>query len=333
MADLEWVRKIYDDGMHNMTTDIAFWKGRYYVCFHNAYTHVSPEGKVIVLVSDDLEHWNVAGVPINTIGDDRDPHFAVTDDRLFIYSGTLIVREGETTNVGEIPPRDLWTFCCYTDDGVEWSDPVVVYKKNNWLWAPVAFEDAFYCVSYLDCPLENREDWRALLVRSENGINWEYVGSIIDHHTPTESALRMLPDGSMQAVIRNESDEIGTFLGRSSPPFSEWETWGIEETIQSPEIVEVGGRAFVAGRSFTQSPNGNGRVARTSLWRLGERDVEHVITVPSGGDTAYPGLIASDDGSILMSYYSKHTEADTMDPPEHPFISGPAHIYLAKIRP
>ena len=46
-------------------------------------------------------------------------------------------------------------------------------------------------------------------------------------------------------------------------------------------------------------------------------DYEPVLTLPSGGDTSYPGLVWH-DGLLWMSYYSSH--------------EGKTSIYLAKIK-
>jgi hypothetical protein len=53
------------------------------------------------------------------------------------------------------------------------------------------------------------------------------------------------------------------------------------------------------------------------LARMTARSYEPVLTLPSGGDTSYPGLVFH-DGLLWMSYYSSH--------------EGKAGVYLAKIR-
>ncbi|HCQ03555.1 MAG TPA: hypothetical protein DIT99_23965, partial [Candidatus Latescibacteria bacterium] len=88
MALIDWVRCIHSDGWHNAFTDLQWFKGKYYVCFRNGLSHVSPEGKVVVIASDDLYRWERVGVPVNTTGDDRDPHLIVAEDRLYVIVGT-----------------------------------------------------------------------------------------------------------------------------------------------------------------------------------------------------------------------------------------------------
>ena len=58
---------------------------------------------------------------------------------------------------------------------------------------------------------------------------------------------------------------------------------------------------------------------RTSLCWIDERGgtVEEVLTLPSGGDTSYAGMVLQDD-ILWISYYSSHEKKTS--------------IYLAKVR-
>jgi hypothetical protein len=55
----------------------------------------------------------------------------------------------------------------------------------------------------------------------------------------------------------------------------------------------------------------------TILARFAPQTYSPVLTLPSGGDTSYPGLVFYDD-LLWVSYYSSH--------------EGKASIYLAKIK-
>ncbi|UCD28439.1 MAG: exo-alpha-sialidase, partial [Planctomycetota bacterium] len=57
--------------------------------------------------------------------------------------------------------------------------------------------------------------------------------------------------------------------------------------------------------------------ATTVLSKLEPHTYEPVLTLPSGGDCSYPGLVWH-DGLLWMSYYSSHQDKTS--------------IYLAKIR-
>ena len=331
MPEILWVNKIYDDGWHNMNTHLSYWRGVYYVCFRSGASHRSPEGKIVLLASEDLEHWERVSVPVNTIGDDRDPHMVATPDRLYIYFATWMIREGEKVDTGKVPLRDLWSFCCSTEDGKRWSRPSRIYKRNNFFWIPILVNNRYYCVSYLGGSLpEEREKWSVDFLQSDDGLNWEHVATILDHGTPNETAIYMKPNGIIQAVIRAETDKVASFMAESRPPYIKWKVWEIETVIQSPEILKLGDEFYVAGRNSVLDPGNPESInARTCIWRINENDVEPLIALPSGGDTAYPGMLAIDHNRILISYYSQH---EVINSPNYQILASPSHIYLACVR-
>ena len=70
------------------------------------------------------------------------------------------------------------------------------------------------------------------------------------------------------------------------------------------------GPGFVTSRDSTKG-------ARTVLARLGRDSCEPALTLPSGGDTSYAGLVWH-DGLLWVSYYSSH--------------EGKSSIYLARVK-
>ena len=69
---------------------------------------------------------------------------------------------------------------------------------------------------------------------------------------------------------------------------------------------------WVSGRAY-----GPGKLRSTMLARVTDDEFNPVMTLPSGGDTSYPGMVWH-DGLLWMAYYSSH--------------EGKACVYLAKIR-
>ena len=335
MADIIWLQKVYDDGWHNAFTDLEYWKGEYYLSFRNGLRHASPDGKTMVLKSKDLKHWNSVAVPTNTLGDDRDPHLVSTETRLYLYSGSWMLREDKREEITSVPQRDqpggteyfdVWSFCSYTDDGTNWSEPVCLYKRNYWLWKPVRIGDVFYCVSEL-CGVEkeNKDDWSVELLHSTDGLQWESLSTVVDHDVPNETAVRMKTDNTIQLIIRAEGAGVGTLIGESMPPYRKWEIHPIDAAIQSPEIVEMEDAVYLGGRSR----NGESRM---SIWRLQDHEVQPVVQLPSGGDCAYPGMLAQEDGTILVSYYSQHEVP--LERRQHMRKGiNTADIYLACVKP
>ena len=343
MAKIEWVRRIYEDGWHNAFTDFQFFKGRYYICFRNGLSHVSPEGKAVVIVSDDLVEWKRTGVPVNTTGDDRDPHMVATEGRLFLYAGN--VTRPDPVQHGDEGPRLIRTVCSFSEDGEAWTEPRQVYRDGYWLWGIGRGNDRFYGLAYGNEPAEwNRKPTELHLLQSADGLDWERVSVVT--RNGSEATFRITDAGTMRIAIRGGDDNRFT-LASADPPYTDWRLQDMGYVIPAPRLVVAGGREYVIGRQHVREPGGPGKPSgqggpgvrgdadepgriverRTSIWRVEEDGVVHVLDLPSGGDTSYAGAVHHDDGALLLSYYSQH-EVETG---EQHFLY-PANIYLAKVR-
>ncbi len=337
MAEIEWVRRVYSDGWHNAFTDFQRFKDRYYICFRNGQSHVSPEGKAVVIASDDLACWERTAVPVNTAGDDRDPHMAATPDRLFLYVGSVTRPDPGLT--GNDVVRVIRTNCVYSTDGETWSDPVKVYRDGYWLWGVGRANGRFYGLAYGNEPdARDGQPTELHLVQSTDGLDWKLVSVVTKNGS--EATFRLTPDGTMRVAIRG-GDENRFTMASAKPPYTDWHLVDAGDSIPAPRLVEVDGREYVIGRQHLRDPGGpddpggpgrpadRGRIVdrRTSIWRLEEDGVVHVLDLPSGGDTSYVGAVQQEDGALLLSYYSQH-EVETG---EKHFLY-PANIYLARVR-
>ncbi len=352
MAKIEWVRRIYEDGWHNAFTDFQFFEGRYYVCFRNGLSHVSPEGKAVVIASDDLVDWRRAGVPVNTTGDDRDPHLAATEDRLFVYAGN--VTRPDPVQHGDEGPRLIRSVCSFSEDGATWTEPRQVYRDGYWLWGVGRGNDRFYGLAYGNEPADwNLKPTELHLLQSADGLEWEFVSVVTNNGS--EATFRITDAGAMRIAIRGGDDNRFT-MATAEPPYTDWHIRDMGYVIPAPRLVVAGGQEYVIGRQHVResarsvSPGGTGgpggpgdtgdaggtgdadgpgRIVerRTSIWRVEEDGVVHVLDLPSGGDTSYVGAVHHEDGALLLSYYSQH-EVETG---EKHFLY-PANIYLAKVR-
>ncbi len=324
MAEIEWARRIYGDGWHNAFTDFQLFKGRYYVCFRNGQSHVSPDGKAVVIASDDLVAWHRQVVAINTPGDDRDPHMIAGSDRLFLYTGS-VTRSCTADDDGE-SDRKIRTHCSFSEDGKAWSEPRPVYRDGYWLWGVGSVRERFYGLAYGNEPRYRDQPLTEIhLVQSADGLNWEKVSVVTKNGS--EATFRVDPGGEMRVAIRN-GDEKRATLATAKPPYTDWEVQDIGEVIPAPRIVEVDGREYVIGRQHIRDPDDRERIVerRTSIWRLDGARTTHVLDLPSAGDTSYAGVVKQEDGAMLVSYYAQH-EVEV----GKPHFLYPANIYLARV--
>ena len=91
---------IHSDARHNAFTSMVRWRDRYYVAFRSADTHAATwedgwgdapatYGRIMLLGSPDLRTWTPS-VILDSEYDDRDPKLPATEERLYVYSTTII---------------------------------------------------------------------------------------------------------------------------------------------------------------------------------------------------------------------------------------------------
>ena len=132
MLTIESTDTIYRDGRHNAFTSMVRWRDRYYVAFRSADTHAATwedgwddapatYGKIMLLESADLRTWT-SSVILDSQYDDRDPKLLATDERLYVFSTTIIGPARLTM------PQE--TYLSFTEDGQTWCHPVSAYRYN-----------------------------------------------------------------------------------------------------------------------------------------------------------------------------------------------------------
>jgi len=190
----------------------------------------------------------------------------------------------------------------FSEDGYAWSAPRTVLSEDHWLWRATWHDGRAYSLSKLG---EGEEPRRGFLYSSVDGIEWEWIAEFkLDG--VSETTLRFLPDGEMVALVRPG------YIGTSRPPYREWSFCETADRIGGPNFIRLSdGSLWGSGRLFTADG------PRTVLARMTTSSYEPALTLPSGGDTSYAGMVWHDD-LLWMSYYSSH-ESGT-------------NIYLARVR-
>src|SRR5262245_41032092 len=79
-AELVEVAKLSDRAPHSAFTDLVRFKGRWFCVFREGKAHVSPDGAVRVLTSEDGKKWESAALLTSKTADLRDPKLTVTPD-------------------------------------------------------------------------------------------------------------------------------------------------------------------------------------------------------------------------------------------------------------
>ena len=290
------VERIWDRAAYNSFTDLTRFQDRWYCAFREGVTHGKDVGVVRVLVSEDAKNWRSTGLVTEEDIDLRDPKLSVMPDgRLMLLMGGIVYEQGE-----------YWTRSprvSFSSDGRAWTAPQRVLAEDHWLWRVTWHKGRGYCLSKLN---EGKRPRRGFLYTTTDGLQWDYITEFMVEGV-SETTLRFMPDDEMIALIRPG------WIGHSRPPYKEWKFHKMKQRIGGPNFLRLpDGSMWASGRRYH-----DGGSASTMLARMTRQSYEPVLTLPSGGDTSYPGMVWHDN-LLWMSYYSSH-EAKTS-------------IYLAKIR-
>jgi hypothetical protein len=318
--ELVSVAKIWDAGKHNAFTDLIRWHDKWYCTFREADAHVGGDGQLRVLESADGAKWESVALVTEKGIDLRDPKLSITpDDRLMITAGGSVY-EGKTL-LGRQPR------VAFSKDAREWTPPQRVLSEGEWLWRVTWHGGKAYGVSYnadeRKSPAAQEAaksgkadpgpaDWKLKLVASNDGVTYDLVTHLDVPGHPNETTLRFLPDGEMIALVRREGGSTFGWIGRSRAPYKEWTWKETKHRLGGPNFIRLpDGQLWAAGRVY---PGG----AKTAVAKMtADGEYEPLLTLASGGDTSYPGLVWH-DGLLWMSFYSSH--------------EGKTSIYLAKIK-
>ncbi len=305
MVKILWQRTVVRDGWHNAFTDLCLWRGMYWLTFRKGSTHASPDGGIVVMRSVDLKRWQQVAF-IKTAGDDRDPKFCPTDNRLYVYFGTWLPKpEGWPDKRGP-----LVSHVAFSDDGIHWSNPIPAYKHNYWLWRVRYHDGTFYSPAYGWDTSELKYGLFFLdLLVSKDGLEWSRKCRIGGKdHRPNEADIWFQPDGEVWCIARSSRESTHSLFYYSKPPYDRWECIDLKVTLHCPVFCEVDGKLYVAGGRRTDAPwkpqyppAGN-----TGIFTVEKGKVNPFLALPTDGDAAYPGLISPEPGRMVISYYSQH---------------------------
>lgn len=307
--ELVSVRKIWDQGEHNAFTDLIRWQDRLWCVFREGEGHVGGDGRIRVLSSDDAADWESVALLTEEGVDLRDPKLSITPDgRLMLVMGGSVY--GGTTTLKSRQPR-----VSFSSDGKQWTKPQLVLDEGEWLWRVTWHNGMAYGISYRTEPRPDQthlsaDAWSVSLYQSDDGESWQRVTDFTIPGRPNEATLRFRGD-EMWALLRREGGEQVSWIGRSLPPYAQWQWRPTSQRIGGPNFVVLpDGTKWAGGRQYEGGP-------RTVLFRMTDRSLDAVLTFPSGGDTSYPGFVLDGDG-MWVSYYSSH--------------EGNSAIYIARVR-
>jgi hypothetical protein len=293
---------ICEDAPHSAFTSLVHFGDRWMCAFRQASAHKggTRDSRIRVLVSSDAQSWQTAATLSDPRGDIRDAKMAIMPDgRIILLTAIQLFDHGE---------HNHQSIAWFTKDLKTWDGPFDVGEPDVWLWGIVWHKGVGYSAGY-----STKAGHFVRLYKTTDGRSFQPlvdkfdVGAVFDN----ENAITFDADDTARILIR--CDPEPAFLGSARPPYTEWTLKQTDTRIGGPALTETpDGRLLAAGRLY----DGN---QRTSLVWIDPRTakVTECLSLPSGGDTSYPGLVWDND-VLNMSYYSSH--------------EGKAKIYFARVR-
>lgn len=300
-AEILSVEKIWDRAPHNAFTDLVRFRGRWYCAFREGAGHVSPDGALRVITSADGLAWASSDLLTWPHADIRDAKLTVTPDNRLMLCGAAALHQPD--------PVRHQSVVYFSNDGRTWTEGIPVADPNFWLWRVTWHRGNAYGFAY-----GTAGDRIVRLYTSRNGYEFTLLADrVFTEGYPNESSILFLNDESALCLLRRDGQPNTAQLGRSRPPYRAWTWQDLGVRLGGPHMILLpDGRLAAAGRLYDGKQ-------RTSLCWVDREEgkLEEFLTLPSGGDTSYPGLVWH-DGLLWVSYYSSH--------------EGKTCIYLAKVR-
>lgn len=296
------VQRIWDQAPHNAFTDLVRFQDRWYCVFREGEKHVSPDGALRIITSEDGKHWESAALLTSENSDLRDAKITATP------GGQLMLSGAEAMNrPGDYKHQSLTWF---SNDGRHWSPRYEVGDRDFWLWRTTWHERTAYSFGY-----RTQGDHPSIrLYTSRDGKKFDtLVENAFDTGYPNETSLVFLPDHTCYCLLRRDGTPNTGLLGIANPPYTEWAWKDLGVKIGGPHMIRLpDGRLVAAVRRYENGPS-------TSLhWLDPEKGVlTEFLKLPSGGDTSYAGLVWHKP-LLWVSYYSSH--------------EGKTSIYLARVQ-
>jgi len=323
------VERIWDRAGHSAFTDLVYFNDMFYCVFRESATHKPDQnldciinGSIRIIASKDGQNWTSVAHLFKKDTDLRDPKLSVTpDNRLMLLVGTSIY---EGINL----KRTQGKVCFYDVESKEFSQlqNISIDKKirteRDWLWNITWHNGTAYGVVY-QISKNMLNSWAIHLVKSNDGVQYEYVTSLEVSTSPNEADVKFLADGKMVIIVRGAPGAIGV----SSAPYKKWDWNPLPVKLGGPEFVVLEDNSLIcATREYNPGNANRTIIAQVSL----SGDFKKLLTLPSSGDTSYAGMVIK-DGVLYISYYSSHEGQTSIYTANSEKGVGKSCVYLAKV--
>ena len=296
------VERIWDRAGHNAFTSLIEFRGKLYCTFRESEGHVSPvNGSVRVIASDDGQNWYSVALLSERDVDLRDPQLSVTPGGRIMLNMGGSYYEGD--KLVQMKPKVSFS----DEKGVNFSVPQDIMleeglkKGKDWLWKATWHDGTAWAGIYQPFG----DSTSVVLAKSYDGIHYGYVTKFNIPGSANETTLRFDEKDNMIAIVRREgSNNRNGYIGMSAPPYQNWKWNELGARLGGPDLIILPNGKMLCGSRFYQL----GMTDKTVIAKVTpEGKYIKLVTLPSGGDCSYPGMLIR-DGMLWMSYYSSHED-------------------------
>lgn len=285
------VQRIWGEAPHSAFTDLIRFRDYFYCAFREGESHVSDDGKLRVIRSADGVHWESVIVMDWEDGDVRDAKLSISPEGTLMLNGVVRFLQLKEGNKHQ-------SLTWLSPDGLEWSEPYADESGlGTWRWSATWNAEAAYSFGY------SGKDPMGCLYRTKDGKTWEVV---VDDVFPSAEN-----PGNESAIVFTEGEKARVLLrvntgpaqwGEADPPYTDWTWSSLDKGIGGPEMMEWEAGQFLSIVRLYHPQRTTLCWVDVEAGRLQER-----LTLPSGGDTSYAGVVEH-EGKLWISYYSSHEE-------------------------
>ncbi|MFO0913256.1 MAG: exo-alpha-sialidase [Pirellulales bacterium] len=294
------VTRIWNEAPHNAFTDLIRHRDRWWCVFREGQGHVSPDGALRVITSEDGQHWQSAALIRSPNSDLRDAKLTVTPDDQLMLSGAEALHDASV--------KSHQSLAWFSTDGTNWSRRYEIGDPNFWLWRVTWHDGKAYSIGY-GCG----KDQSVRLYVSPDGKDFQpLVERLYDVGYPNESSI-VFHGHTAWCLLRRDEQPNSGLIGTAQAPYTHWEWKDLGKQIGGPHLLQLpDGRLVAVVRLYDNH-------VRTSVCWVDPvaGTLDESLSLPSGGDTSYAGLAWHDD-RLWVSYYSSH--------------EGQTSIYLAQVK-
>ena len=312
-------RKIWDEAPHNAFGDIVRFRGNFYCSFREGLSHVGGvnSGKVRIIKSKDGRDWESVALLATEAVDLRDPKISITPDKKI-----MLTMAGAAFENGVV--KELYPMVAFSDkQGKTFTDPErsvldpAIVPTRDWVWRVTWHNGTGYAIDYQlkendrNRKLLAKDAWLAYLVKTTDGKYFEKVALLAVEDLPNEATVRFDSNGKMYVLVRREAGDQMGILAKASAPYTEFNYTKLDIRLGGPNFLFLDDQHLIMGTRMYGEKTATG-ILLTDL----NGKILKTITLPSGGDTSYPGMLFYKN-KLWVAYYSSH--------------EGKSSIYLATI--